>query len=120
VKPQVAEPWQLIHGKRASLVWVILTAVCKAKLDDRIDIGLRPSERNSLTITPSGILPTLFTRLWLDCLHPGDGRNDGGLCHRPGCGAHIPDGARADALYCGATCQKADRYQLHRLAPAGV
>lgn len=119
-KPQVVDSWQLIHGKSTSLAWAILTAVCKAKLDGRIDIGLHPSERNSLAITPSGILPTLFARLWLDCLHREADATMVRLCQRPGCERRIPDRARADALYCGATCQKADRRRLRRLAVDGA
>jgi hypothetical protein len=117
-KPQVVEPWQLVHGKSEVLAWVILTTICKAKLDHRINIGLHPSEKNSLAITPDGIIPTLFARLWLYSLRKDTNRDMVRLCQHPGCENTIPPGAYANKLYCGDTCQKADRRRLIRLEQA--
>ena len=84
--PQVVEALaRQLHGKSTTLAPVIVTAVCKAKLDGRITICLHPSARNSLAITPSGVLPTLYARLWLDCLHQVTDTEMVRLCKRPGC-----------------------------------
>jgi hypothetical protein len=121
-EPRRVDPWALVHGRSPDLAWVILTAICKSRLDGRLNIGFHPSEHSSLAITPNGIGPTLFARLWLDCLHQWRDfqHHEGGpemvrLCQRPECERPIAELARADALYCGGTCQKADRRRLRRL-----
>lgn len=119
-QPQLVESWQLAHGRSPALAWVILTTICKHRLDGRINIGLHPSERNSLAITPDGIGPTLFARLWLDALHRETNLTLVRMCQRPGCENPIPECARADAQYCGNTCQRTDRRRLVRLQSAGV
>lgn len=116
VEPQFVDPWRLVHGKSTALAWVILTTICKVRLDGRINIGFHPSEPNSLAITPDGIGPTLYARLWLNSLNRETDMVR--LCQRPTCEKPIPAGARADAQYCDNTCQKADRRRLVRLAQA--
>jgi len=116
--PQVVEPWKLVHGDSSALAWVILTTICKHRLDHRLNIGFHPSARNSLAITPDGIGPTLFARLWLDALVQETVLDMVRLCQHPRCENRIPERARADAQYCSNTCQKADRRRIQRLAQA--
>jgi len=74
----------------------------------------------SITLTPNGIVPTLFVRVWLDTLSKYQEAAFVRTCQRPGCDNELPEGARPDKLYCGGTCQKADRRRLQRLDAAGA
>lgn len=116
--PQTLDVWTIAQGTSRTFAWVTLSTLLETKLNGHINLGLHPTDVTSVAITPSGILPTLFAKVWLDTLARSGELSFVRTCQRPDCDIELPFGAYANKKYCSDRCRMVEKRRLHRLSRA--
>jgi len=101
------------HGGDQQKLWAFFSGIVNQQLKEKLSLAIDPSIKGLPAIRPSGVLATVYARLWLDVVTKTTDTDlrPARTCAYPGCGANLPDNATSRRKYCGDDC----RINHHRL-----